>query len=68
MSQPIVIPYNERHEVFCPKCESLGTEYHPSERFGKCHECGFEWKFPPYRKLLDYTKRWPFSGGKRGQG
>jgi hypothetical protein len=48
----IIIPYHRAFESFCPKCNSLGTEYHPTERRGRCHTCGFAWRFPPHRRLL----------------
>lgn len=46
----ILIPYDRRHEAFCPWCNSLGTEYHPDLRWGRCHDCGKDWAFGPHRR------------------
>lgn len=43
----VYLPYDERREVFCPDCESPGTEWHPAERWGWCHQCGCQWKLYP---------------------
>lgn len=55
----IEIPYKPEREAFCPSCNSLDTEYHPTAchpyhpaRFGKCHSCGLEWTFPPHARPL----------------
>ena len=49
----LMIPFNRLHETVCPFCHSLGTEYHPNLRWGRCHECGRSWTFPPYKRPLN---------------
>lgn len=40
----VVLPFTYERTMYCPACGSVGIEYHPSERFGRCHQCGFTWK------------------------
>jgi DNA-directed RNA polymerase subunit RPC12/RpoP len=55
--RPIVtLPYDPRLEALCPSCGSPGTEYHPAERYGRCHTCGFRWVFAPYRRTFGEWK------------
>jgi hypothetical protein len=41
----MTLPYDERHTHHCPFCNSLDTEYHPAQRWGRCHSpgCGRDW-------------------------
>lgn len=48
MGEPLTIPYRQVHESLCPFCWSPATEYHPAERYGRCHACGGRWRFEPY--------------------
>lgn len=52
--KPIVyLPHDQRREVFCPDCESPGTEWHPAESWGLCHQCGAQWKLYPVARWVE---------------
>lgn len=55
MTPSPIIPHHPYHESHCPYCLSVQTEYHPNERWGKCHAagCGKSWRFLPYRLRVD---------------
>jgi transposase-like protein len=39
----LTLPFDARYTRRCPYCESLGTEWHPATRSGRCHTCGKSW-------------------------
>ncbi len=43
--RPELLPFNERHRTFCPRCNSLATLYIPMIAEGHCDECGYSWRF-----------------------
>lgn len=59
-----VVPFDPRYKARCPFCNSLGTEWHPDTRRGRCHTCGRGWvldrprgtpgrRIPEHLELID---------------
>lgn len=48
MRKTIVVKRSGRgvpaYTVFCPECNSPGTEWHPDTQTGACHTCGAKWR------------------------